>query len=80
MTRLHPEALLFCLAWASLALAGGVLAGWPAGAALSVGLLLVIMPTSTLVLTRTENFATERWLRWAILILAGFGLVAYLNL
>ena len=79
MPRLHVEALIFCCAWAALALGGGLLAGWQAGAALSVGLLLVIMPTSTLVLTRTDSFAIERWVRWGILVVAGFALLAYLK-
>ena len=67
MPRLHPEPLLFCLVWAALALAGGLLLGWQAGAILSVGLMLVIMPASSLVLTRTDSFPIERQVRWGIL-------------
>ena len=78
MPRLQVEPLLFCVAWAALALAGGILAGWRAGAVLSVGLLLVIMPTSSLVLTRVENEAVERTARWGILAVAALGLAAYL--
>ena len=79
MPRLHAEALIFCLAWAALALTGGLLLGWQAGAILSVGLMLVIMPTSNLVLTRTDSFSIERTIRWAILATAAAGLLAYLN-
>jgi hypothetical protein len=71
--RLQAEPLLFCLAWAVLALAGGLMAGWPAGAALSVGLMLFIMPVSSLILTRTESFLAERLVRWAILAAAAAG-------
>lgn len=70
MPRLDPEALLFCLVWAGLALAGGLIAGWPAGAALSIGVLVVVMPASLLVLTRTESLAAERTVRWGILAAA----------
>ena len=79
MPRFHPEALIFCLVWAGLALAGGWMLGWQAGALLSVGLMLVIMPTSTLVLTRTDSFQTERLVRWGILAVAAASLMAWLN-
>ena len=79
MPRLHPEALIFCVAWATLALAGGLLLGWQAGAVLSVGLMLVIMPASSLVLTHTDSFQIERLVRWGILALAAAGLLAYLH-
>ena len=77
MPRVHPEALLFCLVWAALALSGGWMLGWQVGALLSVGLLLVIMPTSTLVLTRTDSFRTERLVRWGILAVTAASLVAW---
>ena len=70
MPRLHAEALLFCFAWTGLALWAGLSAGWKWGAGLSVGLMVVIMPVSTLVLTRTESFRAERLARWAILAVA----------
>ena len=78
MPRLHVEALVFCVAWATLALAGGLLLGWKAGAILSVGLMLVIMPTSSLVLSRTDSFPVERLARWGILAVAAASLAAYL--
>ncbi|MBV9931690.1 MAG: hypothetical protein JO013_12195 [Alphaproteobacteria bacterium] len=70
MPRLYPEALLFCILWAALAVAGFALIGWQAGALLSVGLFMLIMPSSALILTRTGNFAAERIVRWGILAAA----------
>ena len=80
MPRLHAEPLLFCAAWAALALVAGLVAGWPAGVLLSVGLLAVIMPTSTLVLTRLENFQAERLIRWGILVLAALAFLVWMKL
>lgn len=71
MPKLHAEALLFCLAWAALAMAGFALSGAVAGGLLSVGLLLLIMPTSSLVLAKTSDLGIERKTRWSILIGAG---------
>lgn len=70
MPRLYPEALLFCLLWAALAIYGGLELGWKAGAALTLGLFILIMPTSAIILSRTGSFATERAVRWGILIVA----------
>jgi Na+-translocating ferredoxin:NAD+ oxidoreductase RnfE subunit len=67
----HPEAALFCLAWVLLAAAGFILEGWAAGILLSLGLLTVIMTTSAQVISRTEDYALERTIRWSILIAAG---------
>jgi hypothetical protein len=79
MPKLHLEPLLFCLVWALLAIAGTVLGGIWAGAALSFGLLLVLMPLSTIVLTRYEDSALERQVRWGMLVIAGLGLAVWLN-
>jgi len=79
MPRLHVEALAFCVAWAAVAIAGFVYAGRLAGALLSVGLMLVVMPASALILSRTEDFALERQARWGILAIAGLGLAIWLN-
>ena len=79
MPRLHIEPLLFCVAWAALAIGGGLVAGWQAGAVLSVGLLLIIMPTSSLVLTRTDSFQVERAVRWTILAVATLALLLWLR-
>jgi hypothetical protein len=70
MPKLYPEALLFCLLWAALAIYGGLELGWKAGAALTLGLFVLIMPVSALILSRTGNFALERGVRWAILVAA----------
>jgi hypothetical protein len=76
MPKLHVEPLIFCLCWAALAILGGIQAGLWAGAALSAGLLLIIMPTSSYVLTKTDSLVVERQVRWGILVLAAliFGL------
>ena len=70
MPRLYPEALLYCVLWAALAIYGGLELGWKAGAALTLGLFILIMPTSALILSRTGNFALERAVRWGILVVA----------
>jgi len=67
----HPEALLFCLAWACVAAAGYILEGWVAGSLLSMGMLAIMMPVSAILITRKEDFALERTVRWSILIAAG---------
>jgi hypothetical protein len=69
--KLYPEALLYCVLWMALAVAGALLFDWRVGIALSVGLFLIIMPTSALILSRTSNFNLERGVRWAILGLSG---------
>lgn len=70
MSRVYPEALLFCATWAALAIWGGLELGWKAGAALTLGLFILIMPTSALILSRTGSFAVERGVRWGILVVA----------
>ena len=65
--RFHLEAALYCVAWAALAILGWHMAGLRAGLLLSVGLFLLVMPTSAIVLSRTGNFALERGVRWALL-------------
>ena len=80
MPKIYPEALAYCILWAALAVAGFVLGGWQAGALLSVGLFLIVMPTSAFILTRNGSFATERWVRWGILLLAMLALLAFLDL
>jgi hypothetical protein len=79
MPRLLIEPLIFCFAWAGLALTAGALAGWKAGAVLSVGLLLVMMPVSSLILTRTESFQAERLVRWGILAMAALGFALWVR-
>jgi hypothetical protein len=74
MPRLHVEALIFCLVWAALAVTGAQVSGLWTGILLSLGLMLLIMPLSLLVISRTENFALERNLRWGVLALAALAL------
>ena len=69
--KFHPEAALFSLAWAGVAAAGFILEGWLAGVLLSMGLLAVLGPTSAILISRTDDFALERTVRWSILIAAG---------
>jgi hypothetical protein len=68
MPKLHAEALVFCLAWAALATLAFIRAGSLAGAAMSFGLLILIMPVSSLILDKTGDFAKERLARWGILV------------
>jgi len=79
MTRLHPEPLLFCAAWAALAIAGGLWGSWWIGVLLSFGLLLLISAASLQILTRTEDMALERQVRWGILVVAALALVVGIN-
>jgi hypothetical protein len=80
MPRLYPEALLFCAIWAALAIWGGLELGWKAGAALTLGLFILIMPTSALILSRTGSFSLERGVRWGILAAAAIVLVSMVDL
>jgi hypothetical protein len=79
MPRVHAEALLFCAAWASVALAGGLLGGPFVGLAVAFGLLLVLMPLSAYVLTEKEDERLERQLRWGVLVLAALALGVWLT-
>ena len=80
MKRLNIEALIYCIAWAALAVIGWRVAGPTAGLLLSAGLFLVIMPTSALILSQTGNFAAERGVRWAILVAAALALASFADL
>lgn len=80
MPKIYPEALLFCVLWAALALFGWSRVDWKAGLVLTLGLFVVIMPASALALSRTGNFAVERGVRWSILIVAGLITVALADL
>ena len=79
MPRLHAEALVFCLAWIALAVTGAALAGFYASAALVIVPMLIIMPASSLILSKTGNFSLERQVRWGILALAAAALLVWLN-
>lgn len=80
MPKLYPEALAFCILWSLLAVWGWSILGLTAGLLLSVGLFLIIMPTSALVLTRTSNFSLERAVRWGILLLAAISVFSAVDL
>lgn len=67
----HAEAAAFCLAWVGIAAAGYILEGGLAGALLTFGMLALVMPMSGFVISRYDDFALERTIRWSILIGAG---------
>ena len=77
MPKLNADALFFAVAWAALAVFAFVRSGYLAGAILSVGLLVLIMPVSSLVLDKTGDLTKERMARWAVLALAAVGFAIY---
>jgi len=79
MPKLYPEALLFCVLWAALAIWGGLELGWKAGAALTLGLFILIMPTSAAILSRTGSFQLERGVRWGILAVAAIAVLSIMD-
>jgi hypothetical protein len=80
MPKLYPEALLFCVLWTALAIYGGFELGWKAGAALTLGLFVLIMPSSAIILSRTGSFQAERAVRWGILAAAAVVLLSVIDL
>ena len=80
MPKLHLEPLLFCLAWAGLAIAAGIMASIWMGILFSAGLALVLMPLTATIVTKTSDFALERRVRWGLLVLAALGLAVWLKL
>jgi len=79
MPKLYPEPLLFCLAWAALAIAAGIMASIWMGILFSAGLALILMPLSATIITKTENLALERQARWGLLVLATLALAVWLK-
>lgn len=79
MPKLHLEPLLFCLAWAALAIAGGLYGAWWVAVLLSLGLLFPISAASLQVLSQTDDPRLERQVRWGILVVAALALVVGLN-
>ena len=79
MPKLYPEPLLFCLAWAALAVWGGMTSIW-LGILLSGGLAVVLMPLSATILVKREDPALERQVRWGILVLAALVLALWLRI
>ena len=80
MRRFNLDALLYCLAWAALALLAWRIGGIPLGLIFSAGLFVIVMPASAVILSRTGNFATERAVRWGILALAALALLSFSDL
>jgi len=78
MPRLHPEPLLFCLAWAVLAVWGGMTSIW-LGILLSGGLAVVLMPVSAAIISKRDDPVLERQVRWGILAIAALALPIWLN-
>jgi len=78
--RFNLDALIYCVAWAALAILGWHLAGLKAGLLLSVGLFLIVMPMSAIILSRTGNFGLERGIRWGVLALAALALFSFADL
>jgi len=77
MPKLHAEPLIFCLAWAGLAIAAAIMASIWTGILFSAGLAVLLMPVSATIISKTENFALERQVRWGLLVLAALALFAY---
>ncbi|MEO7179107.1 MAG: hypothetical protein ABIW83_09700 [Allosphingosinicella sp.] len=80
MPKIYPEALLFCILWTALAFYGALEMGWKAGATLTLGLFVLIMPASALILSRTGSFKAERAVRWGILAAAAIVLFSMVDL
>ena len=79
LPALNLDALAYCVLWAALAIVGYSLAGLKAGLLLSVGLFLLVMPSSAFMLARTGNFSAERTLRWGLLAAAALLLASYVD-
>jgi len=79
MPKIYPEPLLFCLAWAALALTAGFMASIWMGILFSAGLALILMPLTATIVTKTGDFTLERQVRWGLLVVAALGLTVWLN-
>ncbi|TMJ20317.1 MAG: hypothetical protein E6G92_11385 [Alphaproteobacteria bacterium] len=79
MPRLHAEPLIFCLAWAALAIAAAMTASIWMGILFSAGLAFVLMPLSAIVVSRTESMELERQVRWGLLVIAALALALLLQ-
>jgi len=80
MPRIYPEPLLFCLAWAALAITAGILGSLWMGILFSAGLALILMPLTATVVSKTGDFGVERQVRWGLLVMAALGLAIWLHL
>jgi uncharacterized protein (DUF58 family) len=79
MPKIYPEPLLFCLAWAGVAIAAGIMASVWMGILFSAGLALVLMPLTATIVTKTGDFALERKVRWGLLVIAALGLAVWIK-
>lgn len=77
MPRLNLDALAYCILWAALAIVGWRIGGLKPGLLLSVGLFLLVMPSSALILSRTGSFTAERIVRWGLLAVSALLLASY---
>ncbi len=75
MPPLNIDALAFAVAWAALALTAGMVGGFYMGAGLALALIIVVMPLSAFLLSRSGDFALERKTRWSMLAVAALGLI-----
>lgn len=75
MPGLNLDALAFAVAWAGLALTAGLVGGFWMGGGLALALIVVVMPLSAFILSKTGDFALERKVRWAMFGAAALGLV-----
>jgi hypothetical protein len=78
MPKLHPEPMVFCLAWAALAFTAAITASVWVGILFSAGLAIVLMPLSAAIISKTGDFGLERQARWGLLVLAALGLSVWL--
>ena len=78
--RLNLDALIYCIVWAALAIFAWNQVSHRAGLMASVGLFLIVMPTSAILLSRTGNFRLERAVRWAILAVAAIAILSFADL
>ena len=79
MPKIYPEPLLFCLAWAALAITAGIMGSIWMGILFSAGLAIVLMPLTATIVTKTGDFTLERQVRWGLLVLAALGLAVWLK-
>ncbi len=75
MPGLNLDALAFAVAWAALALLAGMVGGFYMGGGLALALLVVVMPLSAFILSKTGDFALERKVRWGMFAAAALGLI-----
>jgi len=78
--RFNLDALLYCLAWAALAILALRIGGIRLGLLFSAGLFVIVMPVSAVILSRTGKFGTERAVRWGILAVAALALLSFSDL